>query len=125
MTNLIFQALAWGLASGIVGATYRGILANEETFNAWWRFGARFEGRWFFKPLWGCGHCAAGQFSLWTYFLLKIIPAVSQRGYFKGSAPGTWFYIAAPLTGLFCLIIAISTAILVAKILGHFLEKIG
>lgn len=125
MTKIIFEALTWGLASGIVGATYRGILANEETFNFWWRFGARFEGRWFFKPLWGCGHCAAGQFALWTYIFLKIVPAVTQYGYFKGSAAGTWFYIAAPLTALFCLIIAISTGIFVAKVFGYFLNKIG
>jgi hypothetical protein len=125
MTNLIFEALTWGLASGIVGAVYRGILANEETFNRWWRFGARFEGRFFFKPVWSCGHCAAGQFALWTYFLLRILPAIVDAIRLNG-----WLflhsikYFSRGGIVLFCLTIAISTAILVAKVLTYFLNKI-
>lgn len=124
MTKLIFEALAWGLASGIVGAVYRGILANEESFNRWWRFGARFEGKWFFKPVWSCGHCTAGQFALWTYIFLKILPALLNRPAVMRSAREAWFYIAATGIALFCLIIAISTAILSAKVLTYYLNKI-
>jgi hypothetical protein len=124
MAKLIFEAILWGLASGIVGATYRGILADEETFNFWWKFGARFERRFFFKPLWGCGHCAAGQFALWTYLLLKIVPAMTAGSYFRRSADGAWVYIAGALMALFALIIAISTAILAAKLIGSLLNHL-
>lgn len=125
MIKLIFEALAWGLASGIVGATYRGILAEEPAFNAWWRFGARFESKRFFKPIWGCGHCAAGQFCLWTFVVLRIIPAIlthcgriSMNAEFP--APRTFQILGL----LFALFVAISAAVLVAKLLQLLLNRL-
>lgn len=125
MTKLIFEALAWGLASGIVGATYRGILAEEPSFNKWWRFGARFERRWFFKPLWGCGHCAAGQFALWTFVALRILPAiVTHCRRFSAFAEFPTVRTFQVLAFLFALFVAITTAILVAKVLQLLLNRL-
>lgn len=54
---------------GLFAVVYRHILAYEPVLNWWFRFGARFEERWFYKPIWGCELCISGQIALWTYVI--------------------------------------------------------
>jgi hypothetical protein len=60
MTKLLIEALIWGLCCGIVATAYRAVLAYEDYFTKWWQFGARYEGRWFFKPVWSPVRIAPG-----------------------------------------------------------------
>lgn len=60
---------------------YREILAEQPVLNWWFRWGIRFEKRWFYKPIWGCILCISGQWALWIYVLNWI------ASYFNGNAP--------------------------------------
>ena len=59
----------WALIIAIVAYVYREILAYEDVLNWWFKFGLRFEGKWFYKPVWGCQLCFSGQVALWIYTL--------------------------------------------------------
>ena len=61
--------------------TYRLILAYEPILNWWFMFGAKFEKRFFYKPIWGCEKCLAGQIAFWTYLFSWI------SSYLNGNAP--------------------------------------
>lgn len=65
MLNLFFLAIAIALTA----ISYRNILAYENVLNWWFRFGSKFENRFFYKPIWGCTKCISGQISFWFYFL--------------------------------------------------------
>lgn len=122
--NEIFNALGWGFCCGLVATVYRGVLAYEPYFTKWWAFGARFEGRWFFKPVWSCSHCTGGQLAAWSFLILRIVPPAINAMRQILSRPELWaHYTARGLTVLFCLIIAISAAIFTAKVLTWFLEN--
>ena len=64
---------------GHLAVLYRRILAHEEILNWWFRFGSRFEGRWFWKPVWGCHLCISGQMALWTYVINWISVVILSR----------------------------------------------
>ena len=53
----------------IFAYTYRAILAYEPVLNWWFKFGLRYEKKWFYKPIWGCSLCISGQMALWIYIL--------------------------------------------------------
>jgi hypothetical protein len=113
----------WGFSCGIAGSVYR-TLAYEPFFSPWWQFGNRYEKRWFFKPVWACAHCTAGQLALWTYLIIKILPPTVhairlEGGFFLYRV----HYFAAAFRGLFCLILAISVAIGTAKIFYKKIEE--
>ena len=76
--NLDF--LFFALIIGITGVIYRMILAYEPILNWWFMFGLRYEKRWFYKPVFGCEFCFAGQIAFWSY----LINWVST--YFNGNA---------------------------------------
>ena len=59
----------WALIIAVVAYVYREILAYEDVLNWWFKFGLRFEGKWFYKPVWGCQLCFSGQVALWIYTL--------------------------------------------------------
>lgn len=59
----------WALIIAVVAYVYREILAYEDVLNWWFRFGLRFEKRWFYKPVWGCQLCFSGQLAFWIYIL--------------------------------------------------------
>lgn len=121
---IISYSLLFGAVCGIIGAVYRFVLAYEWILNWWFRFGGRFESKWFYRPLWGCAKCFAGQLAVWLWFLLEILPAVSSHS--RHAAGKMFFLIHSPQTtgvlilGWFC---AISAAILTAVFLGDYFEK--
>jgi hypothetical protein len=57
---------------GTIAVVYRWVLAYEKIMGWWFHFGNRFEGRWFFPPIWGCHKCISGQMGLWFYVFLEI-----------------------------------------------------
>ena len=53
----------------ILAVVYRCILAYEPILNWWFVFGRKFDKYFFYKPIWGCEKCFAGQIAFWTYVL--------------------------------------------------------
>lgn len=62
-----------GAASGISAAVYRFVLNQEPVLNWWFRFGDKYNGRWFYPPIWGCHKCISGQLTLWSCVIICII----------------------------------------------------
>ena len=60
--------IIWAFFIAIIAYVYREFLAHEEILNWWFKFGLKFEKRFFYKPIWGCQVCFAGQMALWIYF---------------------------------------------------------
>lgn len=92
-TLILYAALI-----AVFAVTYRLILAYEPILNWWFMFGAKFEKRFFYRPIWGCEKCLAGQIAFWTYlfgwiasylntnapfwsFLFKLIPQYRQNDF--------------------------------------------
>lgn len=86
------ELFLYGIYIAIISVVYRKILAYEPILNWWFMFGSRFDGRFFYRPIWECEKCFAGQIAFWTFainwilslnfigkreisaFLFKIIP---------------------------------------------------
>lgn len=115
MIDFLIEALIYALASGVSAAVYRGVLAYEPVLQWWFRFGNRFEKKWFFAPIWGCVKCISGQIALWAYTLTAIIPALLLETGRAGDivAPAV-YYTANPVAYLGGLIIAICGSIFTA-----------
>lgn len=120
--NLDF--LFFALIIGITGVIYRLILAYEPILNWWFMFGLRYEKRWFYKPVFGCEFCFAGQIAFWSY----LINWVSI--YFNGNAP-FWRFIFFLIPeynfkdyGVFWLVSFVCLAIFFAFIIGKFIERL-
>jgi hypothetical protein len=114
MFDYFFECFFIALGCGVIGAVYRGILAYETILNWWFRFGSRFEKRWFYEPMWGCVKCITGQLALWWFLFLEIIPRFleTQRPVMEIS------------TLLFGLLFTICGAILTAIILALLITKL-
>jgi hypothetical protein len=114
MTPFLIEALFYALASGICAAVYRGVLAYEPVLQWWFKFGNRFEGKWFFAPIWGCIRCISGQIALWAYVLTAIVPAILiETGRFATLRPPAVYFTANPVAYLGGLIIAICGGVFV------------
>lgn len=74
--------IAFGILIGFCANVYANVLSHEEVLNWWFRFGARYEGRWFWKPIWGCQNCIAGQWALWFYIFRVISDRFFPQGEF-------------------------------------------
>lgn len=66
---MLLELTPYAALIGLFAVVYKHILAYEDILNWWFRFGSKFEGRWFWKPIWGCELCIAGQIALWSYVL--------------------------------------------------------
>lgn len=110
MFPLLLDCFALALGCGVVAAIYRGVLAYEPVLNWWFRFGNRYEGRWFFAPVWGCVKCISGQLALWFFLFTELA--------------GAWDGYRNPLAILFGLLLTICGAILTAIILAPIIQKL-
>lgn len=73
--------ILYGFLIAVFSVSYRLILAYQPVLNWWFRFGLRYEKKWFYKPIWGCELCISGQLALWTYLISWI------ASYFNAFAP--------------------------------------
>lgn len=66
------------LMAGIIATVYMLVLPHERYFNPWFRWGMsvgiRADGsrKWFYKPLFECEKCMAGQIGLWWYLIDRL-----------------------------------------------------
>lgn len=65
------QTLAFAGVTALISVVYRYVLL-EEVLHFWLKIGERWERRWFYKPVWGCHKCIAGQLTAWLY-LARLI----------------------------------------------------
>lgn len=78
MQTLLFSLLV-GFICGMIGAVYRFVLAYEKILNWWFKFGDRYERKWFHRPVWGCSKCFAGQLAGWFWLIFEILPAILRH----------------------------------------------
>lgn len=124
MLLILLSALAIAGVSGLVAAVYRGILAYEPILNWWFRFGNKYEKKWFFKPIWGCHLCIGGQFGLWLYLLLVAMPTLlNQYGQISTFGNGAVYCATKIVSLIFGLLIAICGAIYSAKKIMETIKK--
>jgi hypothetical protein len=122
MASFLFQILLFSISVGIVAAIYHGILAYSPVLNWWFRFGQRFEKKWFYDPIWGCVKCIAGQMALWSYLIIVFLG--------QPDGPGDPFAIFpdsnadAALLRLFGLISSICASIFFAMIFARVITKL-
>jgi hypothetical protein len=122
--RVFFEALAFAGAVALITYVYKGLLFRELVLHWWLRFGERYERKWFFKPIWGCYKCIAGQLALWGYLFthLSIHYAANYKG--QGSLNNFPVYVSGwssySITGH---IMAVCAAILFADILSIQLNK--
>lgn len=123
MQILLFSLLV-GFCCGIIGAVYRYVLAYEKILSWWFRFGNRYESKWFFKPIWGCAKCFSGQLAGWFWLGCLIIPRMVLFFELGGLKTFSGIYYAeltgALILGWFC---AICAAIMTAVFFQTFLEQ--
>lgn len=65
----MFTLFYYGFFISVFAVSYRLVLSKEPILNWWFMFGLRFSSKWFYKPIWGCEKCFAGQVALWVYLL--------------------------------------------------------
>jgi hypothetical protein len=117
MNILLFTLVVLPVLTGIASIVYMDILGTEIILNWWFRVGARFEKKWFFKPVWGCQKCFAGQLCLWLGLAFNFSPILrSFTGFF---APG-WLNI--PFAGLMVLFGALNASFF-TLVLHSILQK--
>ena len=90
--------ILYGFLIAVFAVSYRLVLAYEPILNWWFRFGLNYSSRFFYRPIWGCEKCFAGQIAFWTYlfswiasylntnapfwrFLFKIVSNYQQANY--------------------------------------------
>lgn len=129
-------SLTIGTLCAIVSVTMLVVLKNEPILNWWFRFGEtvgkyekdkREAERWFYKPIWGCEKCFAGQLAFWFY----IFSCLHMEAYCKPIPPEggvpfpAWQITKFVLEGYNPLghIGAICTAILLAVFLSYKINQ--
>ncbi len=68
----MLELIIYAVAIGVMASVYKNILLYEPVLNWWAIIGQRFNAKWYYKPIWGCDKCLAGQLSLWL-FLLNVL----------------------------------------------------
>lgn len=67
------ESMCLAVAAGLIAVTWRQVLAYKfPPVKKFFMWGQKFEGKWFYEPVWGCSMCFAGQFALWAYLLLRF-----------------------------------------------------
>lgn len=65
----MLELFIYSFLIAVVAFVYKDFLSQEPVLNWWFKIGDRYHKRWFYKPIWGCEFCIAGQFAFWTYLL--------------------------------------------------------
>lgn len=102
------------------------LLAKEPILNWWFVWGDRvghrmvgnaMKAKWFYRPIWECEKCFAGQLALWGYFFSHI----------KGNSPLDWQergWFSFPGYSLFHHMLTVAFAILTSVIISYYINHI-
>ncbi len=80
MTHQFIIVVIIGISAAIVAVTINVILPNERIANWWHRIGQKAGlkvvagvevERWFFRAIWGCEKCFAGQIAFWVFLFMQ------------------------------------------------------
>ena len=112
----------------VISVVYIKILSHEEVLNWWFRFGLKFEKKWFWRPIWGCHLCFSGQVALWTYVFNWIFAKTNGKGVFWDVVflflPKYEFGTFSVFWLVFSITLTISTSFFFGKIYDFFEQKI-
>ena len=72
----MIELFFFSLKIAVVAVIYKTVLSQEPVLNWWFKIGDKYYKRWFYKPIWGCEFCIAGQLALWTYVLNVIFGVI-------------------------------------------------
>lgn len=126
---LFISCLCLGIAAAVISVTVIVIMPLEPILNWWFRIGEKYGKRtangyelerWFYRPIWGCEKCFAGQLGLWGYLLAHIRAQGGQNGHISGINVG-WPTMAG--YSLFCHLLTVSAAIMAAVIISSFIKS--
>lgn len=70
---MLLSIFLFPLLIAVAAVIYKMFLPHQDILGWWFVYGARFERRWFYKPIWGCVYCVAGQLALWCYIITWIL----------------------------------------------------
>jgi hypothetical protein len=130
MITSILSAILLGLSAAIISVAMIVVMPHEMILNWWFVFGqavgmrkvnGRQVERWFFRPVWGCEKCFAGQIVLWSYL---ITHTTIRRGDPFGLCCGCWWIYPSNDYSLFCHILAICSGVIMAVILSKFIQSL-
>jgi hypothetical protein len=119
------QSMSLAILAGLTAVIWKEVLGYKLPFiNRFFQWGSRFENRWFYKPIWGCSQCFAGQFALWVY-LFTHFKVVILSGFGPGWLPIGKVVICSTnlqysITGH---ILAVSAAIYLATIFTNIFNR--
>lgn len=125
----ILTAIVFGIACAIMSVAIITVMPNEPILNWWFRLGYRLGikrvgneevARWFYKPIWGCEKCFAGQLALWGFAAWHLRAGAGHTATFC-HMPVYWAGFVN--YSLFCHLTAICTAILTAVFFNHLIQK--
>jgi len=80
MIQAFIISIIIGISAAMIAVTINVILPNEKIANWWHRIGQKsgikvVQGveveRWFFRPIWGCEKCFAGQIAFWVFIYMQ------------------------------------------------------
>ena len=74
--------IIWAFFIAVIAYVYREVLSRENILNWWFKFGLRFEKRFFYRPIWGCEKCFAGQLAFWIYLLNWLSNGLNENAPF-------------------------------------------
>lgn len=72
----------FGLFIAFFAVCYKLVIDTHPVLNWWFMFGMRFQKYWFYKPIWGCELCFAGQIALWVYLLNWLSSGLDRNALF-------------------------------------------
>lgn len=119
--------ILYSVLIGLFAVVYRQILAYEPILNWWFKFGSRYESRFFYKPIWGCELCISGQVALWLYLLTSLGGYLIEEGFTTARLYLFYllpwnFYVACGgnvFTGVIFITTTIAAAFLWGKVFKH------
>lgn len=120
---MLTEIFIYAIVYAIIANVYISILSKEPILNWWFRFGLRFEDRFFWKPLFGCEKCFSGQLAFWIY----LFNWINSETYFKPFKTFlNFFFVEYQFSefNVMALILSVSTSVLFAFILSIIIIKL-
>lgn len=123
---MLLEILKISMIISIISFVYRVILSREKILNWWFKFGMNhFEGRFFYRPIWGCEKCFAGQMAFWIFVINWISSNFDQNAPFWRLV---FFFIPKyheANFNVFFGLFSVSVSILITFIISNIFKKLN
>lgn len=68
----MLEIIIYAVLIGVAASVYKNVLLYEDVLKWWVKIGQKRKEKFYYKPLWGCDKCFAGQLCLW-FILLNAV----------------------------------------------------